>query len=150
LGVTIDKEMQQHDWGRRPIDPTALKYLVGDVAHLEALDDVLWGEGTARGIEQEVLEETSYRLACAAQAAKSPDARPADLRLKGGDRTSGVERAVLRCVAALREKIAAALDVPPHRALPNEVLFVIARHRPRTPAELLRIRGVNPARVDPA
>ena len=44
---------------------THLDYLARDVAHLEALDDLLWRELADRGIEAEVLEETRYRLATA-------------------------------------------------------------------------------------
>ena len=141
LGVTVDKSMQQHDWSRRPFDDRALGYLALDVAHLEALDDVIWAAVRAAGIEDEVLEETRYRLGTAISAAKTPDLRPAWVRIKGIDRLGQAELAILRRVAELREKEAARLDVAPYKVIGNEVLIAIAKARPRTLDELRKVRG---------
>ena len=141
LGITVDKSMQQHDWSRRPFDERALAYLALDVAHLEALDDVIWAAVRAAGIEQEVLEETRYRLGTAIAAAKTPDLRPAWVRIKGIERLGRAELAVLRRVALLREKEAARLDVAPYKVIGNEVLIAIARARPTTIEELRKVRG---------
>jgi ribonuclease D len=142
LGVRIGKELQQHDWRLRPLDERMLAYLASDVIHLEALERRLWGEVVERGIEQEVLEETRYRLASSIHAARTPRSDPAYLRVKGVDRLPEREKAVLLVVAELREREAERRDVPPYKVAGNETLLAIARSRPATPGEVAKIRGV--------
>src|ERR1700722_2181779 len=72
LGIRVSKALQQHDWRIRPIDDAMMTYLSEDVRHLEALDAHLWAELIDRGIEDAVLEETRYRLACAAASVDEP------------------------------------------------------------------------------
>jgi ribonuclease D len=141
LGLKLSKEMQHHDWRRRPLDATALAYLASDVASLERLDDALWSEVVERGIEQEVAEETEYRLQSAIAAARAPQSGPAYLRMKGVDRLAMKELAVLREIAELREQEAERRDVPPYRVMSNDTLVEIARRRPATAEELGRMRG---------
>jgi ribonuclease D len=141
LGVTITKAMQHHDWSKRPFDERALAYLVTDVAHLAALDDAIWGAVRERGIEDEVLEETRYRIATAIESARTPDVRPPYVRVKGAERSKGAELAILRGLAAAREREAERRDVPPHKVMSAEAMLAVARSRPATLAQLRRVRG---------
>jgi ribonuclease D len=141
LGVTVSKEMQHHDWAVRPFDERALAYLASDVAHLAALDDALWSEVRARGIEDEVLEETRYRIATAIESARTPDARPPYVRVKGIERAKGAELAIMRGLAEAREAEAERRDVPPHKVMSAEAMLAVARSRPATIAQLRRVRG---------
>jgi ribonuclease D len=143
VGVHIGKAMQHHDWRIRPLDAEMLAYLSSDVAHLEALERTLWRELQERGIEDAVLEETRYRLASAVAAARSPAVLPPYARIKGIDKLPERERAVLLVVAELREREAQRRDVPPYRVASNDTLLAVARARPKTAAEVARIRGVS-------
>jgi len=131
LGVQISKAMQHHDWRLRPLDDGMLSYLATDVAHLEALERVLWREVTERGVEDEVLEETRYRLATAASGARAPQDGPAYARMKGIARLPERDRAALRVLAELREHEAERRDVPPYRVASNETLIALATRDPR-------------------
>jgi ribonuclease D len=142
LGIRIAKEMQQDDWRVRPLDADRLAYLATDVAHLEALEAALWREVGDRGIEAEVLEETRYRLASAVEAAREPQNAPPYLRVKGVDKLSERERAVLRAAADVREREAQRRDVPPHRVAPADALVAIARARTTKPRDIARMRGI--------
>jgi ribonuclease D len=142
LGVTIAKDMQRHDWRERPLSDPMLAYLAQDVTFLAALDDKLWGEVTQKGIADEVLEETQYRLATAVQSVRCPDTTPPYARIKGVERLAEREVAVLRLVAQLREEEASRRDVPPYRVASNDALLTIARERPKTPAQAARTRGI--------
>jgi ribonuclease D len=142
LNVHIGKGMQHHDWRRRPLDAEMVAYLAADVAHLEALERVLWREVIERGIEDEVLEETRYRLATAAAGAAAPQDTPAYARIKGAGKLPEAGRAALRVLAELREHEAKRRDVPPYKVVANEALLVLALARPKTPAEVARTRGV--------
>jgi ribonuclease D len=141
-GITISKEMQQHDWGKRPLDARALSYLGTDVAHLSKLHDGLWTAVIAAGIEPEVLEETRHRIASAIESARAGDPRPPYVRLKGVERVHGAELAITRGLAAAREREAERVDVPPYKIISAEAIFAIARARPATSALLRRMRGV--------
>jgi ribonuclease D len=142
LGVQIAKGMQHHDWRIRPLDDRMLGYLATDVAHLEALERVLWREVVERGIEDEVLEETRYRLATAVTGARAPQDTPAYARVKGAHKLAERDLAALRVLAELREREARRRDVPPYRVVTNETLVVLAHARPTSPAEVARVRGV--------
>ena len=148
-GITISKEMQQHDWGKRPLDARALAYLGTDVAHLATLHDGLWSAVLAAGIEPEVLEETRYRIASAIESARAGDPRPPYVRLKGIERVHGAELAITRGLAAAREREAERADVPPYKVLSAEAIYAIARARPATSALLRRMRGVPSAAREP-
>src|SRR5690606_25211354 len=86
-------------------------------------------------------EETRYRLGHAVVSASQPDPRPSYLRLKGIEKAPSDDLPILRRVAEVREARARALDVPPYKVLAPDVLFAVARARPRTFDELARIRG---------
>ena len=141
LGVSIDKKMQHHDWGHRPLDREAIAYLAGDVVHLFALADRLFAEVDAKGIAAEVEEETRYRLGTAAASVDETDPRPPYVRLKGVDRARAADLAILRHLAAVRERHAEELGVPPYKVLAPDVLFAIAAARPENTEQLARIRG---------
>jgi len=147
LGIAVDKKLQHHDWSERPIQPHHLQYLAADVLYLEALADKLWKEVEApreteqRGISDAVEEETRYRLAQAVAATSNSDPRPPYLRLKGIEGASKDDLPILRRLAALREHKAKSLDVPPYKVLSPDVLFAIAKARPRTLDELARVKG---------
>lgn len=141
LGIDVDKKMQHHDWAQRPLDRVALAYLGNDVVHLDALADRLFAEVESRGISAEVDEETRYRLAQSIAAAGEEDPRPPYTRLKGIDKLPEADLAVLRHIARVREDKARALDVPPYKVLAPDVLLAIAQTKPRSSAELARIKG---------
>ncbi|HEX6239823.1 MAG TPA: ribonuclease D, partial [Polyangiales bacterium] len=58
----LPKHQQQADWGKRPLEPEAMRYLEDDVRHLHALADALLAEVRARDIEPELREECAYML----------------------------------------------------------------------------------------
>ena len=141
LGTKLDKRLQHHDWTERPLLPDQLRYLADDVVHLHALAERLSAEIEARSIADAVEEETRYRLAQAIAASGTVDPRPPYVRLKGADRAPSDDLPILKRLAALREERARELDVPPYTVLGPDVLFAIARARPRTAEELARVKG---------
>jgi ribonuclease D len=149
LGVEIDKSLQHHDWRERPLLPSHVEYLARDVAHLEALADVLWREVVERAIEPEVLEETRYRIANAVAAARAPERATAYADVKGFDRLAPSDRAVFRRLWQAREAAAARLDMPSARAIATDALLALARSRPRTMDALAKAR-VSRERLDVA
>ena len=66
LGFSLAKELQRHDWSRRPILPEHVDYLVNDTRHLFALTDLM----LARVREHDLLDE--YEIECRVVAASEP------------------------------------------------------------------------------
>jgi ribonuclease D len=149
LGLTVDKAMQQHDWSERPLDERMLAYLSADVRHLAELEEKIWTEIRAKGIEREVDEETRYRLGTAIASAREVDERPPYVRVKGCEKLPPVDLAVLRHLCAAREEAASRLDVPPYKVVGNETLLAIAAARPTSLSELGKIRGARQGRAAP-
>lgn len=149
LGLTVDKAMQQHDWSERPLDARMLAYLSADVRHLAELEEKIWTEVRAKGIDREVDEETRYRLGTASTSAREVDARPPYVRVKGCEKLPALDLAVLRHLCALREETASRLGVPPYKVIGNETLLAIAAARPTSLSELGKIRGARQGRAAP-
>ncbi|WP_437738837.1 HRDC domain-containing protein [Sorangium sp. So ce1335] len=145
LGVTIDKQLQQHDWGRRPIEGAELRYLADDVLHLLALDARLGERARALGIEDEIAEECAYKLATALGPPRDP--RPAYARIKGAQALDPVGRAILRRLVAAREAAAEEADVPSFKIVGSEVLVELAQRRPARADDVRAVRGAAAGRA---
>ena len=135
LGIVVPKDLQQHDWSKRPLTEPQLAYLAADVRHLGALYDRLNGEAVEREISEEVEEESQYKLETA--LAPQRDRGPSYLRIKGADKLDPLGLAVLRRLVAQRELLAADWDVPPFKVAGNDLLLELSRARP-TSREALR------------
>ena len=127
LGVSIPKsrKMQTSDWGSRPLSSMAIEYAANDVAYLIAaaanLREKLLKVGRLAWVEEECqrLQLTKY----------SPPQPPevTFLRVKGSDRLTPREMAILKELYLAREEEAARLDCPPFKVLSNEVMIQIAQ-----------------------
>ena len=139
-GVTIDKADTFTDWSVRPLSDAQLAYAEEDVRHLPgiyvSLRDRLKAEGRL-----EWLAEDFERLADPETYATDP--RSQYLRVKRASTLDRRSLAVLREVAAWREIEAQRSDIPKRWLVSDESLVEIARRRPKSPAELRAIRGVN-------
>lgn len=138
-GEEIDKGPQQADWGARPLDQDALRYLRADVQHLFTLHDELAGRLDSTGIRQEYTTEVGYMLGQAHKPPATPG--PPWRRIKGAMDLDPVGQAVLRELALVREQAAQDADVPVFRILHDRVLQAIAQRKPRDLAGLRRVRG---------
>ncbi len=145
LGISMDKSLQGHDWGARPLPPEMLEYLAGDVEHLTALHDKLWAEVLGTGIEAEILEETQYRILSAIASARAPDV-PAYARIKGVEKLAPPEQAVLRRLCEARDREARRLDAPATELVPASALIAIVRAKPTSIDALKTIPGAMPRR----
>ncbi len=138
-GAKIEKASRFADWSKRPLTEKQLSYALADVTHLRdiyrKLRDQLEASGRARWLDEEMAQITD-------PATYHMDPRDAWQRLKpkSGDRTY---LALLRELAAWREREAQRRNVPRNRILRDEQIQDIAAHAPRTPQELARTRGLS-------
>jgi ribonuclease D len=138
-GHNLDKTSRFTDWARRPLSEKQLTYALADVTHLREVYRSLMGEleatGRVRWLDEEMAELTSP---------DTYESRPEDawrrLKLRVRNRKG---LAVLIELAAWREKLAQALDVPRNRILRDEALYDVANSAPTDTAQLGHLRSLS-------
>jgi ribonuclease D len=146
LRVRIKKDQTYTDWTRRPLREEQVSYAREDVLHLLPLHDRLGAELEQRGRTAWVREE----LRTLEEAARFADV-PDDERfrsVKGWQRLAGRELAVLRALAAWRERAAARANIRPNFVANDVVLTSLAGRPVRTVDELRQVRGLSAGSVD--
>lgn len=136
--VQIDKSSRFTDWSRRPLSEKQLDYALADVTHLRdvylALKAQLERDGRSSWLKEEmdILESV-----------ETYDMHPDDawLRLKSRLRKP-TELAILKFVAAWREREARSRDVPRSRVLKDDAIFEIAQQQPKDTEALSRLRTI--------
>jgi ribonuclease D len=137
-GENLDKSSRFTDWSRRPLSDKQLEYALADVTHLRDvylfLKAQLEREGRALWLTEEmaVLESPgTYDL--------HPD--DAWVRLKSRLRKPA-ELAVLKYVAAWREREARNRNVPRSRVLKDDAIYEIAQQQPKDVEAMSRLRTI--------
>jgi ribonuclease D len=138
-GASLDKASRFTDWSHRPLTERQLKYALDDVIHLrtvyERLQQLLAKNGRAGWFEEEMAE-----LVDPALYRTEPAEAWRRFRLRG--RVDRKFLAVLRALAAWREKAAQQRDLPRGRIMRDEAVLEIAAHAPRTIEQLGRTRSL--------
>lgn len=134
----IDKSSRFTDWSARPLSDRQIQYALSDVTHLRVIYQKLAAKlertGRAHWLEEEMATLTAdetYQL----------DPRHAWRRIKARGAHPRM-LAVLREVAAWREREAQRRDLPRNRLLRDEALVEIAHHTPADTRALERTRGL--------
>lgn len=129
----LDKASRFTDWSRRPLSPAQLAYALGDVTHLRVIYEALTRRIETAGRTAWVAEEVA---SLADPALYQPDPAEAWRRLKPRSRDRRF-LAVVRGLAAWREREAQRRDLPRNRVIRDDVVMEIAATRPGS-AEALR------------
>ena len=146
LKVRIRKDLTYSDWTRRPLRPEQVAYAREDVIHLLALYDRLAAELAERGRTAWVTEELTAQEDPERYATPPPEEAYRDVR--GWMRLRGRDLAVLRSLAAWRERAAARADIRPNFIANDVVLTSIAARPPRSADDLRHVRGLSPGTAD--
>ena len=136
--ASVDKSSRFTDWSRRPLSDRQITYAISDVTHLRdayhKLNATLQENGRESWLDAEMKILTSpdtYKgdpeLAYKRIKARNPKPRVA---------------ALLREVAAWREREAQHRNVPRNRILRDDAILEICNHAPKTPADLAKTRGL--------
>lgn len=141
LGLSLAKEQQWTDWGKRPLSEAQLAYADADVRHLPALFAKL---RTRLGDRFAWARAESSQIAADAVAAASVTADTAWRQLGGLRSLDSRALAAAVDLAAWRLRIATELDRPLGQVLNEKVLIDLARQRPHTPVALRAVKGISP------
>ncbi len=136
----IDKSARFADWARRPLPERQLNYALSDVTHLRTVYRALLAKLGHNG-RQEWLGEEMAVLTDPATYVTEPEDAWRRLKQRQRDRRT---QAVIRALAAWREREAQTRDLPRGRVLKDEQLYDIASQKPQTPEALARTRGISP------
>lgn len=139
-GVVLEKSESFTDWSRRPLTEKQVAYALDDVIYLQPMYETL-----SRQLEK------SGRLAWLAEdfrALSDPgtyETAPDQLfrGIKHASRLNGRQLAVLREVAAWREREAQRRNLPRQWVLKDEVLIELARRKPSSLSALEELRDLN-------
>jgi len=134
----IDKSSRFTDWSRRPLSERQITYALSDVTHLRVVYEKLKRQLDRTGRFSWIAEEMAV-LNDPATYRADPEQAWRRLRPRGA---SPRLLAILREVAAWRERTAQRIDIPRQRLLRDEQLLEIASHAPKTAEELARTRGL--------
>ncbi len=145
LGERMPHAESFTDWSQRPLSATQVEYALDDVRHLEELDRRLEEALEARGRRGWLAEELR-ELDDHAYYRRDPDVLYR--RIKGTQKLSRRELAILRELVRWREAEAESANRPRGRILTDDVLAAIARRKPRDRRALVEMRGVHPRAVD--
>lgn len=138
-GARIDKSSRFTDWSHRPLTEKQLAYALSDVTYLrtvyEKLHQKVEKSGRGHWVADEIdilTDPNTYRV----------DPENAWIRLKArSDKPRFL--AVLKEVAAWREREAQARDLPRNRVVKDETILEIAAHPPKDAEALGRCRGLS-------
>jgi ribonuclease D len=136
--VHIDKSSRFTDWSRRPLSEKQLEYALADVTHLRDVYLHLKTELEREGRALWLTEEMSVL-----ESASTYDLHPDDAwqRLKARLRKPA-ELAILKFVAAWREREARSRNVPRSRVLKDDAIYEIAQQQPKDSEALGRLRTI--------
>lgn len=138
LKITLDKSSRFTDWARRPLNQAQLEYAIADVTHLATLYPMLHKRLESTGRLAWVTEEMA---SLTDPANYDIDPENAWRRLKPR-KFSAKYLAVLRGVAAWRERTAQTRDQPRGRILKDDAIDEIATQLPTDADALSRLRSL--------
>ncbi|MCC6303614.1 MAG: ribonuclease D [Rhodobacteraceae bacterium] len=134
--ASLDKTSRFTDWSQRPLSEAQMTYALADVTHLRRIYEHLAADLDRRG-RRDWVEDELAGLTDPATYATDPDRAWERVRTRSG---SPRFLAVVRELAAFRERHAQARDIPRSRVFKDEVLLELASTRPVTVEDLGRSR----------
>ncbi len=139
-GVHLAKSETLTDWSRRPLKAEQVEYALDDVKYLPAVYRYLREELIQAG-RLDWLEDECRRMV-SPDRLTPPDPKRAWQRIGGWRTLSPRQFGVLQTLAAWREELAVAKNVPARVILPDNVLLHLARRQPTKIRELREIRQI--------
>jgi ribonuclease D len=140
VGVTLGKGHTYTDWAARPLSAEQIDYALDDVRYLPSAYRTMRERLEAEG-RMVWLEQDFARMADAATYDVIPEEQ-----FRRVKRASALDRrslAVLRELAAWREREAQRRDLPKRWVVSDEALLEIARRAPADSSALQGVRGLN-------
>jgi ribonuclease D len=136
-GVTLSKKYATYDWATRPIADEALAYAIDDVVYLPILATAMMQAVN----DADIADEVDVQNAVVTDSRWTTTFDPTRMwRIKDIDELDDNSLRALAKLYVWRHEVAAILDHPAGRLVNDEVLKWLARHRPKSVAELAKAK----------
>jgi ribonuclease D len=140
LNVNLNKAHTRADWSKRPLINAEIQYAADDVIYLCRIYQLMLQKLAELG-RVDWLERDFAELANPDIYQVKPE--QAWLKIRGKNKLTGKQLAIVQTLAEWREKTAQSEDRPKSWLLRDELLFDMAKLQPETLSELAGIRGIN-------
>lgn len=142
LGVQLPKGHTRTDWMARPLSVGQLEYAADDVRYMPRAAVILRERARAAGVESWLNEELRLLDEPALYDERSPG--EAYLRIRAAAFLRPRDLAILRELAAWREREASAADLPRRHVADDPELVSVAKARPRQTTDLATCHDLGP------
>jgi ribonuclease D len=140
LNVNLNKAHTRADWSKRPLSEAEIQYAADDVIYLCQIYQIMLQKlealGRAGWLKQDFAElenPSNYQVL----------PKQAWLKIRGKNKLTGKQLAIVQALAEWRETTAQAENRPKTWLLRDELVFDMAKLQPETVAELAAIRSIN-------
>lgn len=139
LGQRVHGGETRTDWRKRPLSDRQLEYALEDVGHLSPIWERQRKKLVARQREGWFAQEVERLIDDIESDLKGEPWK----KLSGTSQLNRRELAVLRELAAWRERSAVQTNRPPRRIIRDDLLVEMARRQPASMKDLMRTRDMN-------
>ncbi len=141
FNVKVSKQLQRDEWFRRPLTEAQMSYALNDIRYLVPLRDRIRAE--LEKLNRLEWAEEEFSLLTKREWKREPFQPDSFWRIRGSRDLGRRDQAILRELAVMRDARACAINRPPFKVVSDQALKDIARHKPRSPRSLRKIRGVS-------
>jgi ribonuclease D len=142
----VDKSSRFTDWSRRPLTRQQLDYALADVTHLRVIYERLEAQLRETGRTEWVAQELAG-LTDPATYEQPPEEAWRRVKVRSRDPRF---LAIVRTLAAWRERDAQRRDLPRNRILRDDLLLELAANRPRSVEDIAKMRRISLDRASAA
>ena len=140
FGVLLSKKWQRCDWAKRPLRVEQLNYARLDTHYLIPLRHLMAADLAEKNQWERAVE--AFEKACQQEVQEKIFLPENFIQINGARSLDTTGRNILRALYVFREHEARRRDRAPFRVLSNEILFQLARHRPRSTRDFAGIKGL--------
>lgn len=139
FGISKNMKVRVSDWNIRPLTEKMLNYAAKDVAYLHRLRENLIKELAVIGRNEWQKEECKGLEEIRYKKKEQPH-----LEIQYASRLNPEQAHILKHLYEMRDNIAKEIDKPAYYIIPNSKLIELANNSPKSEAEWMDIKGVNP------
>jgi ribonuclease D len=140
LNINLNKAHTRADWSKRPLTEAEIQYAADDVIYLCQIYQIMLQNLETLG-RSDWLKQDFQELENINNYKVLPEY--AWLKIKGKNKLTGRQLAIVQAVAAWREATAQAENRPKTWLIRDEVIFDMAKLQPETVSDLANIRSIN-------